>query len=239
MTVQNLLALMVYCNYDKLQSEFSKTYRDSDTSTHNEFYHLGRLLKEAVVEYGTQVNNGTIKNFYHGVTQKLIPPTIVGDLGKGISIFCPLSTSSDQSIAVHFAYDGLIMTFGGNSKAKYFSVDWLSDFSYEKECLFLQNRDEIQIKNIADYSTCTEFADWLDALKAMDAFLFDTHYYEHENYNNQRKRSMKTIVKIVNHQISSKQIDNLHPYAQKLFDVYFNNKIKLTINYSVLERKYN
>eukprot|EP01084_Bolivina_argentea_P066464 121144_1 len=38
------LALMIYCNYDVLQYEFSKTYRDN-INKHNNYYHLGKYLK--------------------------------------------------------------------------------------------------------------------------------------------------------------------------------------------------
>eukprot|EP01084_Bolivina_argentea_P215687 366243_1 len=39
--IEYILALMIYCNYDKLQCEFSKTYRDNEGRYHNQFYFLG------------------------------------------------------------------------------------------------------------------------------------------------------------------------------------------------------
>ena len=57
---------MIYCNYDVLQYEFSKTYRES-ISKHNNFYHLGKYLKMAVRRFGTVINEGAVKTFYHGV----------------------------------------------------------------------------------------------------------------------------------------------------------------------------
>eukprot|EP01084_Bolivina_argentea_P184404 318036_1 len=47
LTLTYLLSLMFYCNYDLLQYEFSKTYRDT-LEKHNRFYHLGKNLTEAV-----------------------------------------------------------------------------------------------------------------------------------------------------------------------------------------------
>eukprot|EP01083_Nonionella_stella_P135472 412125_1 len=55
--VEHLLALMFYCNYDTLQAQFSLTYRQSIPKT-NQFYHWGRLLKEAVHKYGTTIQDG-------------------------------------------------------------------------------------------------------------------------------------------------------------------------------------
>eukprot|EP01083_Nonionella_stella_P185589 677125_1 len=53
---QHILAVLIYCNYDELQREFSKTYRaiyknESEQSIedrHSQYYFLGKYLKEAV-----------------------------------------------------------------------------------------------------------------------------------------------------------------------------------------------
>eukprot|EP01083_Nonionella_stella_P040395 109650_1 len=50
---QHLLSLMIYCNFDLLQFEFSKTYRDHSGIKHHNYYHFGRSLKEAVLHSGT------------------------------------------------------------------------------------------------------------------------------------------------------------------------------------------
>eukprot|EP01084_Bolivina_argentea_P293548 504870_1 len=41
-SVHHLLALMFYCNFDNLQYEFSRTYREN-VDKHSNFYHLGKL----------------------------------------------------------------------------------------------------------------------------------------------------------------------------------------------------
>eukprot|EP00483_Globobulimina_turgida_P005791 UN05801 len=131
----------------------------------------------------------------------------------------------------------MIMTFGGaTSEAKYFSVDWLSDFSNEREHLFLQNRHEIEITNIKECENGSEFGWILDGLKAMDAFLFEGHYFVDESFIEQRKRLIFIVVKILKHQLSDNVME--HPYEQLLLDTYFQNKTELIINYSVLKRKF-
>eukprot|EP01084_Bolivina_argentea_P082986 150247_1 len=40
---EHILSIMIYCNFDTLQFEFSKTYREN-IEKHNEFYYLGKLL---------------------------------------------------------------------------------------------------------------------------------------------------------------------------------------------------
>eukprot|EP01083_Nonionella_stella_P040399 109657_1 len=49
---QHLLSLMIYCNFDMVQFEFSKTYRDHSGIKHNAYYHFGRSLKDAVLQFG-------------------------------------------------------------------------------------------------------------------------------------------------------------------------------------------
>eukprot|EP01084_Bolivina_argentea_P075758 137296_1 len=47
LTIEHILALMVYTNCTRLQFEFTKTYR-CDELTHNEFYHMGMYLKQCL-----------------------------------------------------------------------------------------------------------------------------------------------------------------------------------------------
>eukprot|EP01084_Bolivina_argentea_P158296 275756_1 len=236
--LEHLLVLLIYCNYDQLQTEFSKTYRENNGMNHNHFYHFGKLLQEAVIKHGVSIDIGEIKRFYHGVNRKLVPAQIVGDLGKGIRIFCPLSTSSSQAVAINFSdgNQGLVMTFGGQSKAKYFSVDWLSDYAHEKEHLFLQNKEEIKIINIMDCGTGFEFKLYLNVLKTMDAIFCEAHYFVDET--SKQQTFVDFIIDIMHHQLSIKKILDLDEYAQKLFTVYLDKKVELSINYHVLEQKY-
>eukprot|EP01084_Bolivina_argentea_P005446 10261_1 len=249
-SIEHLLSLMVYCNFDGLQNTFSQTYREN-IDNHNYFYHLGKLLKESVVNFGTPIRSGAISKFYHGINQKLVPKEIVGALGKGISIYCPLSTSSSYAVAVNFTAgnQGLVMTFGGNtSKAKYFSVDWLSDYANEREHLFLQNQHELQIKDIMDCTTGQHFDEILFGLKAIDAMIYATHHFVDDRSTESRNSLMNTVMNIIHHQlyitfgsnshVQYKPWSNLHEYAQKLFNVYFGNKTKLTVNYTILEDQY-
>ena len=107
MDVRCLFALMIYCNYDVVQYEFSKTFR-CDTDKHTNFWHLGRFLRTAVLEYGTTIKAGVIKSFYHGISEKLLFQKI-----GYVKINSPLSTSSSIVVAANFASDnGLIIEFG-------------------------------------------------------------------------------------------------------------------------------
>eukprot|EP01084_Bolivina_argentea_P016463 30817_1 len=100
--LEHILALMIYCNFDVLSAKFSTTYREHDFRKHFQFYYLGKLLKELILKFGTEVRKGKIETFYHGTSKKLIFAEIVGDLGKGVRIHCPLSTSTSVEVAMNF-----------------------------------------------------------------------------------------------------------------------------------------
>eukprot|EP01083_Nonionella_stella_P028432 78280_1 len=163
-----LLALLIYCNYTQLQSQFSKTYRKEFARDHTHFYHLGKFLKESVQTYGEigcyppqQIQ------FYHGIDQSVFEPSRCGfDISRPINIHCPLSTSSSRTVAMNFSnagsglmiisskFDSPIRMAGNESR--YFPTAWLSDYANESEHLFLQNNNPFQrccIDNIFDVNT--------------------------------------------------------------------------------------
>eukprot|EP01083_Nonionella_stella_P124604 376388_1 len=143
--LEHILAIMIYCNHDPLQAEFSRTYREPDL--HNEFYHFGRHLKRCVHEHGTRIRNGRVRSFYHGITQKMFFPRYINH----VQIFSPLSTTSSYAVAVHFTNnEGLIVEFGDGHMGflRYFDCGWLSDYPNEQELLFIQNKYPLQVVDI-------------------------------------------------------------------------------------------
>eukprot|EP01084_Bolivina_argentea_P105210 188343_1 len=108
-SIHHILSLMIYCNYTSLQYEFSKTYRTNERiysaignayrHQHDNFYHLGMYLKEAVHRFGTKINCGDVTSFYHGISEQLILPQYIH---KYCVINSPLSTSSSRVVATNF-----------------------------------------------------------------------------------------------------------------------------------------
>eukprot|EP01083_Nonionella_stella_P152503 488960_1 len=239
---QHLLSLMIYCNFDSLQFEFSKTYRDHCGVRHDSYYHLGLFLKEAVLRFGTSIQDSRLqkKSFYHGISQQLVPTEIVGDLGKGVAIYCPLSTSTSFTVAVNTFTNqsqGLVIEFGGDrSQAKYFNVSWLSDHANENECLFLQNKHELRINNITNCQLGHDYKHILDALKTMDCILADD-YYQDDDVIKTRRESMTLLTTMIENQLSS-NATHCSEYEKQLLNVYFTCKRVLRINYEVLKQNY-
>eukprot|EP01083_Nonionella_stella_P280345 953738_1 len=115
----HVLAVMIYCNYDSLQAEFTMTFirKDNNESEedvchrHSKFYHFGLLLKDAVSLYGTKCKESKINRFYHGLREKYMFPHLFTDR---ISVYGPVSTTKEFAIALVFASegnDGIILEF--------------------------------------------------------------------------------------------------------------------------------
>eukprot|EP01084_Bolivina_argentea_P304515 525917_1 len=148
--LEYLLSIMIYCNFTELQCIFSATYRVSNFSAHNNFYHLGSNLKHLVHQFGTEIRHGNVKIFYHGINDMLILPAYVSN----IYIYGPLSTTSSFAVATNFANcnNGLVIEFQAwyNSQCTYFATAWLSDFGNEQEYFFIQNKHSLYVKNVID-----------------------------------------------------------------------------------------
>eukprot|EP01084_Bolivina_argentea_P253301 425427_1 len=150
-SISHLLSLMIYCNYDVLQYEFSKTYRadmqhqtkQSLLTRHENFCHFAQYLTESIHLFGTRINDGQIQTFYFGIQEMLSFDTF-----EDVYFHCPLSTSSSFPVAVNFSgFSGLVLQLSGKC-CKYFSVSWLSDYGNESEYLFHDTQYPLKIENI-------------------------------------------------------------------------------------------
>ena len=239
-----LFAIMIYCNYDGLQHEFSKTYYEN-TNGHHNFYHLGMFIKIAVQSHGTSIEEGSCKHFYHGISEKLSFTELFGKIGYGLFIFSPLSTSRSFSAAANFASaDGLIVDFqDGNMNyirsAKYFDTSWVSDFPFEKECLFIQNRALLQVNDIRDPLTGFECKLILSALQAINKIIMN-QIPEIQD----QTRVLSAARTIVHHYWSEicikyqkhKELQE-NQYVKKMIDSYFASKKEVSLKCDIASDK--
>eukprot|EP01084_Bolivina_argentea_P137991 243025_1 len=166
--VSLLLSLLVYCNFDALQNEFSKTYRklspdetnEDLIKRHSHFYHWGIYLIQAVHHIGqlTVFQTDTKRRS----DNQFIP--IVPDIQTsfyshfplhyhgiseelcfsdcaGMNFQVPLSTSSDYYVAMRFAnVDGVVLQFRASYLTFNCPVYWLSDYPHEFEHIFMGSK---------------------------------------------------------------------------------------------------
>eukprot|EP01083_Nonionella_stella_P124176 374819_1 len=150
---RHLLSLQLYCNYTIIQSRFSRTYREHNGSQHSSFYHMGRLLTEAIRFLGTKPTRAW--TLYHGINQSMLFESYVHD----IQINGPLSTSTSLAVAAQFADNkGMVIALqdGKFNSSCCLDVSPLSDFVNEREVLFVQNPGRLRMVDIFDSVTRME-----------------------------------------------------------------------------------
>eukprot|EP01084_Bolivina_argentea_P076310 138300_1 len=147
--LKQLLTIMMYCNYDHLSYEFSKTYRRiKQTETkkdvknrHSEFCHTAKHLKQICHSFGTSAE--AKHSFYHGVNEQLLFV-----IQYKHYILGPLSTSTSFEVAVRFAGNnqGLVVEFASNGpyKSDYTNDPWFkhSSRSGSKKNTFGQKKSQ-------------------------------------------------------------------------------------------------
>eukprot|EP01084_Bolivina_argentea_P250612 419982_1 len=162
----HLVAVMVYCNQDVLQARFTETYRKiSNEETdecikkrHQNYHHLGRLLREVVECFGYQNDGNDAEgafnkgHLYHGITIQHSFDAI------NTRIYGPTSTTTEFAVAAHFsANSGMIVElrlshwswyYKKSSTMAYFDCHWLSDYPSEQERFFVGGFGTFSIVNI-------------------------------------------------------------------------------------------
>eukprot|EP01084_Bolivina_argentea_P048172 88767_1 len=233
--MDHLISLMVYANYTGLQYEFSKTYRMDKGMKHTEFYWFGKYLKIAVHKFGTIIATGSINKFYHGITKPLLFPTYIAPIN---AFHCPLSTTSSIEVATNFALlnQGLVVQFEGGCN-KYFSTAWLSDYGNEKEHLFVQNSNDLNMTNIIDTRNGIHYEPIFNILKMIYEMIWPTGGDGDREFSEQiTDLTVITLVKcIISHQLSYKMpkfqsFESLQEYGRKMLNIFFKNREELHIN---------
>eukprot|EP01084_Bolivina_argentea_P181735 313829_1 len=208
--LHHVLAVMIYCNFDKLQFEFSKSYRklhqnetkQSVSKRHQQFWYLGRYLRQSIQLFGIWSPTA----LYHGTSKQLVIP--IDFLNR---IYIPWSTSSSVAVAIHFAGENGIITeiSGPTASNPCCSCAWLSDFPNEQEMLFVQNGVGLHFTNIIDCRSGHEY--WM-ILKAID--IVSGRWYSKSRIN----VSLQTLtLHLILNELGRTKFESLTPYAKKLF----------------------
>ena len=154
--IAHIFVLLMYCDYTVLQNLYKKngcrpttdiqSFDDPNfkkfKETHKEIAWWYRLMRDGVLYWGTQTNEGDI--FYTGLDRRMVFSTMNPQWN------CPVSTTVSELVALNFATEqGIIlkMTPGTGSRDRYFDCEWLSDYPDERERLFVY-AENLQIADI-------------------------------------------------------------------------------------------
>eukprot|EP01084_Bolivina_argentea_P302448 522035_1 len=136
--VDNVIAILLFCNFDDLQRKFSQTWRkieenDTDASIIDRhcknFYWTGRALYVAINFYGQRMDPNQV--VWHGVSSKMLFDNFAAYFD------CPTSTTTQKSIAQAFSDNGNGIILKLKSKHNN-NCAWMLDVSvfsdYTDEC---------------------------------------------------------------------------------------------------------
>ena len=180
-TLQHLIAIILYCDIGPLCTAFSETFRkenvfesmESLKKRHSKYGIFGKLLVELVLDFGTygRVEYGGERGpFFCGINCILNVGTYA------ICLNGPCSTSTVRTVALGFAKSGGIIVKlnndGWNAQhQRFFNCQWISNYTEEAERLWIAGDPELalRIESIVIVNTAKDYA------KTMRAFyLFDT-----------------------------------------------------------------
>eukprot|EP01084_Bolivina_argentea_P297179 511926_1 len=189
-TLNHLIAIILYCSYDMLSYKFSESFRklkknesnDELKKRHKNFHFFAKYVVEAVNVYGTEQYKQNITAFYHGIDTEMIFNDI------RCFMYQPFSTTSSWEVAVNFSNNssnnsGMILDVSCSMfKERYFDCAWLSDYPSESEKLFIRNRWALQISNITIAVSGLSFRTHIQALAVLDCFTEATPFQSDFNF---------------------------------------------------------
>ena len=145
-----LISIILYCDYTKLSSHFSSTFRKNGPfepiqaiiQRNRTYYWWSKILKETIKKYGQshQRRRGELESiigpFYCGMSVVMNMPQF------NISLLSPVSTSKHIEVALRFGgQNGMILQFNNNKgygiETKGFDVSWISRFGGEESEMYV------------------------------------------------------------------------------------------------------
>eukprot|EP01084_Bolivina_argentea_P224276 379296_1 len=225
--IENIIVLILYCNFDNLSHQFSTTFRKvkSDETVHElikrnqEYHHFSKILCNTVMAFGTTLIKSKVKKFYHGCS-KLIFTKFCAEF------YGPISTSTHIEVATLFARNnGIILELTKNNGLRcggltYFDCSWISKFGGENERLFIGGHKPLRFANIIlieDNLSCRQF---IQSLYCFGKVLQGKRVYSKEcsddHYNT------------INNLIISKK-NMFHPYIYELFTAFCRKTTEINV----------
>ena len=234
-SVEHILALLTYCNYDQYQNKWSESFRKLSSNEsmkslkdrHSHFVCSSINLINLIEEFGVRLfdEENSNKRFYHGVNRILY-------FSKTIAKFNgPLSTSSEILVAHNFsAGSGLVLEFKYTFsqfplRSKYFDCAPFSDFPAEKECLFIGGLPNLMVTNIINISNDNEeYRQYMTAINIMNA-IFQGTYHQKDTDEDVFIVTMILLIQFIinkDNDIAS-DYDDIPQYIKNLMINYCNN----------------
>ena len=189
-TMEHILCIILYCDTNELQCDFSATFRrkhkyetnDELKKRHQNYYHFAKGIVEAVHIWGV---NGIKPGYYNSDKPYEEGPfycglnRILNVAGQSDVLFAaPLSTTKNIEIAINFAQrGGMIMEISNTvdssqgHNVNMFDCSWISRYPEENERLFVANQYKLRIKSIKIIDDGQSVESFLMAIRLLSCFI--------------------------------------------------------------------
>eukprot|EP01084_Bolivina_argentea_P173736 300953_1 len=233
LSINQLVAIMIYCNFDVLQFKFTETFRRIDNENdcalkqrHRNYYHLGRLLRELVECFGMKWGHTKIADsveLYHGVNEHFTFSSL------NAFIKCPFSTTADYYVALNFAanggmilhldmqliewkYEPYSLESWFNLVTNCFDCSFVSDFPNEQEIFFIGGLCKFTFNAIISVSKCINYVKYIKGMKQMTALMTNGDQFEMVP-NPETEEEKQMIFRLFSHELWTHYPN--HKYARE------------------------
>eukprot|EP01084_Bolivina_argentea_P266402 451844_1 len=237
-TIQHLLAVILYTDWSDLCKEFSATFRkhkpyeslEEVKKRNREYWNWSKLLRETVEIFGRNCESGLKGPFYSGMSFIMVFPEF------NIRLCGPTSTSKQIEVATRFGgRDGIIIQMNNNSTVfnmfiSSFACSWISNYALEDEYLFFGGRFRIRIESVRIINTHDNYGIFYKPL-----FYFDCMVNGNRLSEGMEKSIVKNdylvLDKLIKHQLRVNGFKNdFTEYINNTFAAYLNYKTDIVLN---------
>eukprot|EP01084_Bolivina_argentea_P247681 414354_1 len=156
-TKNHLLAIILYCDWADLSTNFSQTFRKTNSydsissikQKNSEYGNFSKLIREVVEIFGKSSDSTSQDNllcgpFFCGMSFVMVMAQYM------IRLYSPTSTSKIVEVAARFGGDeGILIQLNKPlQKLAAFPCSWISNYPEEEEYLFCGGYERIQIESI-------------------------------------------------------------------------------------------
>ena len=238
-SIQNLISLILYCNFTKLSTAFSATFRKCRSnesisaikSRNQNYWFLSKILRETVELFGDKggfdaaENNGT-GPFYCGMSFLMVIPEF------NIRLCSPTSTSMQLEVATKFGgRNGIIIQLNNNGgvaasdQLRSFNCNWISAFKEEDERLFYGGLWRIRVESVRVVKGWKNYQAFFNAMWQFDAMI-SGDYMGPPKINKATSTDKDIMTSLIEHKLKGKinMNEEFDQYVLDTFDAYCYNK---------------
>ena len=245
MKFDHILALVLYCDYSQLCTDFSASFRKKNVfetlksvkHRNSNYFWFSKSLRETVELFGNsgyykkekddilERGDGASGPFYCGMNQLMVMDSFC------IRLSSPTSTSRKLSVAMKFGGDdGIIIQFKNdigvvNEYLCGFCCT-LSDYVEESETLFFGGFAPIHIESVRIRRTSENFKKYCAALYYLDSILSGAVVKIDEQ---SKKENFEIISQILSYRLGE-NVKLLPQYIKQTVDAFMNSKSQIIVN---------